>query len=66
VITELFEFFCCEFLAFGVFALASKRSFLSVCLAAAISEPYELLPRPAGAEEKSNLRGREESPFGGT
>jgi hypothetical protein len=66
VITELFEFFCCEFLAFEAFALALERSFLSVCLAAAVSEPFELLPRPAGAEEKSDLRGKEESPFEGT
>jgi len=60
VITELFEFFRCEFLAFGAFAVASERSFLSVCLAATVSKPSELLPRPAGAEEKSDLRGRED------
>jgi hypothetical protein len=66
VITELLEFFLFEFLAFGAFALATERSFLSVCLVATVSEPSELLPRPAGAEEKSDLRGWEEYPFGGT
>jgi hypothetical protein len=66
VITELFEFFLRVFLAFEAFALAAERSFLSVCLAMAVSEPSELLPRLASTEEKSNLRGREESPFGGT
>jgi hypothetical protein len=66
VITELLEFFLCKFLAFGAFALAAERSFLSVCLAAAVSEPSELLPKPAGTEEKSDLRGWEESLFGGT
>ncbi len=66
VITELLEFFLCEFLAFGAFGLVAERSFLSVCLAAAVSESSELLPRPAGIEEKSDLRGWEESPFRGT
>jgi len=63
VIIELFEFFRCKFLAFGAFALAAERRFLSVCLATAVSEPSELLSRPVGTEEKSDLRGREESPF---
>ncbi len=66
VITELLEFFLYEFLAFGAFALAAERSILSVCLAATVSESSELLPRPAGAEKKTDLRGWEESPFGGT
>jgi hypothetical protein len=66
VITELLEFFLCEFLAFGAFALAAERSLLSVCLAATVSEPSELLPKPAGSKEKSNLWGWEETPFEGT
>jgi hypothetical protein len=66
MITELLEFFLCEFLAFGAFALAAERSILSVCLATAVSKSSELLPRPASAEKKSDLRGWEESPFEGT
>jgi hypothetical protein len=66
VITELLEFFRCKFLVFGAFALAAERLFLSVCLGAAVSEPSELLLRPVGTKEKSDLWGREESPFGGT
>ncbi len=63
---ELFRFLrCCELLAFGAFALAAERSNLSDYLAAVVSETSELLPRPAGAEEKSNLRGRGETPVGG-
>jgi hypothetical protein len=66
VITELLEFFLYEFLAFGAFALAVERSILSVFLAAMVSKSSELLPRPAGAKKKTDLRGWEESPFGGT
>jgi len=67
VITELLEFFLCEFLAFGAFALAAERSILSVCLAAAVPEPSELLPRLAGTEGKSDSWGwEEEASFGGT
>jgi len=51
----------------GAFALAAERSSLSDCLAAAtISEVFELLPEPAETEEVSDLRGRGETPFGGT
>jgi len=53
-------------LILGAFALATKRSSLSNCLAAAASEVSELLPKPADAEERSDLWGREETPFGGT
>jgi len=53
-------------LILGAFALAAERSSLSNCLAAAVSEVSELLPKPAGAEERSDLRVREETPFGGT
>jgi len=49
------------------FALAAERSSLSNCLAAAaIFEVFELLPEPAETEEVSDLRGRGETPFGGT
>jgi hypothetical protein len=50
VITELVEFFRNEFLTLGTFALATERSILSDCLAAAMSEPSELLPRPTDTE----------------
>jgi len=66
VVAEMPDFFCCEFLSFGAFALAAERSFLSVCLAAVVSESSKFLPRPADTEEISDLRGWEESPFGGT
>jgi hypothetical protein len=65
MITKLLEFFLCEFLIFGAFALAAERSILSVCLVASVSESSELLPKSAGTEEKFDLRGWEESPFGG-
>jgi hypothetical protein len=49
------------------FALAAERSSLSNYLAVvAISEVFELLPEPAETEEVSNLRGKGETPFGGT
>jgi hypothetical protein len=66
VITELNEFLCCELLILGAFALAAKRSSLFDCLAAAVSKFSKPLPKPADAEERSDLRGREENPFGGT
>jgi len=66
VIAQLLEFFRCVFLAFGAFALAAERSFLSVCLAAVVSEPSKLFPGPTSTEKEFDLRGREESPFGGT
>ncbi len=50
VITELVEFFCNEFLTLDAFALAAERSILSDCLAAAMSEPSELLPGPTDVE----------------
>jgi hypothetical protein len=50
VITELVEFFRNEFLTLGAFALAAERSILSDCLAAAMSEPFELLPGPTETE----------------
>jgi hypothetical protein len=65
-VPELFRFLRCELLTFGAFALAAERSILSVFLVAVVPEPSELLPRPAGAEEKSDLRGRGEAPVGGT
>jgi hypothetical protein len=49
-ITKLVEFFRNEFLTFGAFALAAKRSILSNCLAVAMSEPSELLPGPTDTE----------------
>jgi hypothetical protein len=66
VITELVEFFRNEFLTLGAFALAAERSILSDCLAAAMSEPSELLSGPTDTEYTSDLRGWEESPFEGT
>jgi hypothetical protein len=51
----------------GTFALAAERSSLSGCLvAAAVFEVFELLLEPAEIEEVSDLRGRGETPFGGT
>jgi hypothetical protein len=50
----------------SAFALAAERSSLSDYLAAAASEVSELLPKPADAKERSDLRGREETPFRGT
>jgi hypothetical protein len=46
VIIELVEFLRNEFLTLGAFALAAERLILSDCLAVAMSEPSELLPRP--------------------
>jgi hypothetical protein len=51
----------------GAFALAVEKSSLFDCLATtAISKVFELFPRPAKTEEESDLRGRGETPFGGT
>jgi hypothetical protein len=51
----------------GVFALATERSSLSDCLAATvISEVFEFLPGLVETEEVFDLRGRGETPFGGT
>jgi hypothetical protein len=51
----------------GAFALAAERSSLSDCLAtSAIFEVFELLPEPVETEEVFDLRGRGETPFGGT
>jgi hypothetical protein len=51
----------------GAFALAAERSSLFDYLAAAaVSEVFELLPEPAETEEVYDLRGRGETPFGGT
>jgi hypothetical protein len=67
VVIELIESLRCAPLFFGAFALAAERSSLSDCLAATvISEVFELLPEPAETEEISDLRGRGETPFGGT
>ncbi|CAK9878648.1 unnamed protein product [Sphagnum jensenii] len=55
VVTELIEFLRCVLLILDAFALATERSSLSDCLAAAASEVSELLPKPANAEERSNL-----------
>jgi hypothetical protein len=66
VFTELIKSLRCVPLFLGAFALV-ERSSLSDCLATtAISEVFELLPKPAEIEEVSNLRGRGETPFGGT
>jgi len=53
-------------LILGAFALVVERSSLSNCLTAAASEVSELLPKPADAEDRSDLRGREETPFRST
>ncbi len=67
VFTELIKSLRCVPLFLGAFALAAERSSLSDCLAAtAISEVFELFPEPAETEEVSDLRGRGETPFGGT
>jgi len=48
-------------------AFAAERSSLSNYLAStAISEVFEFLPGPAETKEVSDLRGRGETPFGGT
>jgi hypothetical protein len=67
VFTELIESLRCVPLFLGAFALAAERSSLFDCLvAAAISEVFELLPELTETEEVSDLRGRGETPFGGT
>jgi hypothetical protein len=56
VVTELIESLRYVPLFLGAFALAAERSSLSNCLAAAaISEVFELLPRPVETEEESDL-----------
>jgi hypothetical protein len=67
VFTELIESLHCVPLFLGAFALAAERSSLFNCLATvAIFEVFELLPELAETEEVSDLRGRGETPFGGT
>jgi len=66
VVAELPEAFRCEFLSFGAFTLAAERSFLSVCLAAVVSESSKILPGLVDTEENFDLRGWEETPFEGT
>jgi hypothetical protein len=66
VVIELIEFLCCMPFILDAFALAAERSSLSDCLATTASEVSELLPKPADAEKKSDLWGREETPFRGT
>jgi hypothetical protein len=67
VFTKLIESLCCVPLFLDAFALAAKRSSLFDYLAAtAISEVFELLPKPAETKEVFDLRGRGETPFGGT
>jgi hypothetical protein len=65
-VTELIEFLRCMPLILSAFALAAERSSLSNCLVAVASEVSELLPKPADVEERSDLRGREETPFEST
>jgi hypothetical protein len=48
-LNKLVEFFRNAFLTLGAFALAMEMSVLSDCLATAMSEPSELLPRPTDA-----------------
>jgi hypothetical protein len=66
VVTKLIDSLYCELLILGAFALVAERSSLSDCLAATVFEVSEPLPKPADAEERTDLRGKEENPFGGT
>jgi len=66
VVAGVVEFLHWVLLSFGAFTLATERSSLSTCLAAAASEVSEPRPWLADAERESKVRGEGKDPFRGT
>ncbi len=54
-VTGIANFFRCVLLSFATFVLGVKRSFLSICLAAAMFEFSESEPRLTVAEKNSEV-----------